>query len=118
MVALQWMVLHFENSFVTLAIAEENSKRELVVDTLPPFGGMRRISSKDRLKMLSPNSTYSSDTTDGFGSDKMKRVSSVSSISTLGKSTLRSILIRKSGSVVDNRPLLFHLASQEVIGSS
>ncbi|XP_058791281.1 regulatory-associated protein of mTOR isoform X2 [Phymastichus coffea] len=83
-VALQWMVLHFENSFVTLAIAEENSKRELVVETFSPFSGMRRISSKDRLKMLSPNSAYSIDATDGFGTDRMKRVSSVSSISSLG----------------------------------
>ncbi|XP_011498096.1 PREDICTED: regulatory-associated protein of mTOR isoform X1 [Ceratosolen solmsi marchali] len=83
-VALQWMVLHFENSFVTLAIAEENSRRDLVVETLSSFSGMRRISSKDRLKMLYSNSTYSIDTTDGFGSDKIKRVSSVSSISSLG----------------------------------
>lgn len=84
MVALQWMVLHFENSFVTLAVAEENSRRDLVVETLSPFSGMRRISSKDRLKMLSPNSTHSMDATDGFGPDKIKRVSSVSSISSLG----------------------------------
>lgn len=86
MVALQWMVLHFENSFVTLAVAEENSRRDLVVETLSPFSGMRRIGSKDRLKMLSPNSTYNIDTTDGFGPDKIKRVSSVSSISSLGMS--------------------------------
>ena len=82
--ALQWMVLHFENSFVTLAVAEENSRRDLVVETLSPFSGMRRISSRDRLKMLSPNSAHSIDTTDGFGPDKIKRVSSVSSISSLG----------------------------------
>jgi len=85
-VALQWMVLHFENSFVTLAMAEENSRKDLVVETLSPFSGMRRISSRDRLKMLSPNNTYTIDTTDGFGSqDRIKRVSSSSSISSLGK---------------------------------
>jgi regulator-associated protein of mTOR len=78
------MVLHFENSFLTLAIAEDNSRRDLVVENLSAFGGMRRISSKDRLKMLSSNSAYSIDTTDVFGSDKIKRVSSVSSISSLG----------------------------------
>lgn len=48
-VALQWMVLHFENSFVALAMAEENNKRDLVSETLSPFSGMRRISSRDRL---------------------------------------------------------------------
>lgn len=87
-VALQWMVLHFENSFVTLAIAEENSRKDLVVETLSPFSGMRRISSRDRLKMLSPSNTYTVDTTDGFGAqDRIKRVSSSSSISSLGKSS-------------------------------
>ncbi|XP_023246408.1 regulatory-associated protein of mTOR isoform X2 [Copidosoma floridanum] len=83
-VALQWMVLHSENSFVTLAIAEENSRKDLGVDTFYPFSGMRKVSSKDRLKVLSPSSTFSSDITDGCGSDKMKRVNSVSSISSLG----------------------------------
>lgn len=84
-VALQWMVLHFENSFVTLALAEENSRKDLVVETLSPFSGMRRISSRDRLKMLSPNNTYNPESTDGFGQDRIKRVSSSSSISSLGK---------------------------------
>lgn len=87
-VALQWMVLHFENSFVTLALAEEHSRKDLIVETLSPFSGMRRISSRDRLKMLSPNNAYSIDTTDGFGQDRIKRVSSSSSISSLGKSTV------------------------------
>lgn len=76
------MVLHFENSFVTLAVAEENSRRDPVVETLSPFSGMRRISSKDKMKM---NNSYTFDTTDGTGTDKIKRVSSVSSISNLGK---------------------------------
>lgn len=84
-VALQWMVLHFENSFVTLALAEENSRKDLVVETLSPFSGMRRISSRDRLKMLSPNNTYNPESTEGFGQDRIKRVSSSSSISSLGK---------------------------------
>lgn len=84
-VALQWMVLHFENSFVTLALAEENSRKDLVVETLSPFSGMRRISSRDRLKMLSPNNTYNPESTEGFGHDRIKRVSSSSSISSLGK---------------------------------
>lgn len=79
------MVLHFENSFVTLALAEENSRKDLVVETLSPFSGMRRISSRDRLKMLSPNNTYNPESTDGFGQDRIKRVSSSSSISSLGK---------------------------------
>ncbi|XP_033214111.1 regulatory-associated protein of mTOR isoform X2 [Belonocnema kinseyi] len=83
-VALQWMVLHFENSFVTLAVAEENSRRDLVVETFSPFSGMRRINSRDRLKsVVSPNGA-SIDSPDGFTQDRIKRVSSVSSISSLG----------------------------------
>lgn len=84
-VALQWMILHFENSFVTLALAEENSRKDLIVETFSPFSGMRRIGSRDKLKMLSPNNTYTIDTTDSFGQDRIKRVSSSSSISSLGK---------------------------------
>lgn len=84
-VALQWMVQHFENSFVTLAVAEENSRRDLVVETFSPFSGMRRIGSRDRLKMLPPNNSHSSDTgIESLGSDRIKRVSSSSSISSLG----------------------------------
>ncbi|KZC07312.1 Regulatory-associated protein of mTOR [Dufourea novaeangliae] len=98
-VALQWMVLHFENSFVTLALAEENSRKDLVVETFSPFSGMRRISSRDRLKMLSPNNTYSVDSTDGFGGDRIKRVSSSSSISSLGHSSLGNLPSLSYGSV-------------------
>ncbi|KAJ8681855.1 hypothetical protein QAD02_017647 [Eretmocerus hayati] len=98
-VALQWMVLHFENSFVTLAIAEEQSRRDPVVETLTFGSGMRRISSKDRLKMLSPNNAHSTDATDGFSSDKIKRVSSVSSISSLGHSSLGNLPSLSFGSV-------------------
>ncbi|KAF7992418.1 hypothetical protein HCN44_001743 [Aphidius gifuensis] len=82
-VALQWMVLHYENSFVTLAIAEENSRKDLIVETLSPFSGMRRISSRDRLK-IGNNYTGGSDTSSDAGSDRLKRVSSSSSISSLG----------------------------------
>ncbi|KAG7209721.1 hypothetical protein KM043_011355 [Ampulex compressa] len=98
-VALQWMVLHFENSFVTLALAEENSRKDLVVETLSPFSGMRRIGSRDRLKMLSPNNMYTIDTTDGFGQDRIKRVSSSSSISSLGHSSLGNLPSLSYGSV-------------------
>ncbi|XP_020291270.1 regulatory-associated protein of mTOR isoform X2 [Pseudomyrmex gracilis] len=99
-VALQWMVLHFENSFVTLAIAEENSRKDLIVETLSPFSGMRRINSRDRLKMLSPNNTYTVETTDGFGpQDRIKRVSSSSSISSLGHNSLGNLPSLSYGSV-------------------
>ncbi|XP_012221009.1 regulatory-associated protein of mTOR isoform X6 [Linepithema humile] len=77
-VALQWMVLHFENSFVTLAMAEENSRKDLVVETLSPF----------------------SDMIDGFGSqDRIKRVSSSSSISSLGHNSLGNLPSLSYGSV-------------------
>lgn len=89
------MVLHFENSFVTLALAEENSRKDLVVETLSPSSGMRRISSRDRLKMLSPNNAYSVDSTDGFNQDRIKRVSSSSSISSLGEYRALSVSLLK-----------------------
>ncbi|XP_043280905.1 regulatory-associated protein of mTOR isoform X2 [Venturia canescens] len=98
-VALQWMVLHFENSFVTLAFAEESSRRDLVVETLSPFSGMRRIGSRDRLKILGPSNTYTADTIDGFGQDRIKRVSSSSSISSLGHSSLGNLPSLSYGSV-------------------
>ncbi|KAH0548367.1 regulatory-associated protein of mTOR isoform X1 [Cotesia glomerata] len=84
-VALQWMVLHFENSFITLAVAEENSRRDLVVETFSPFSGMRPMGSRDRLKMLTPNNSYGDNSIESnSGSDRIKRVSSSSSISSLG----------------------------------
>nr|CAD7200185.1 unnamed protein product [Timema douglasi] len=89
-VALQWMVLIFENSFLKVALQEEGS-RPTVVNlgdaSMSPLMGMRRIASRDRLKMLSPGSLFNTDAavspaTDVFHSmDKIKRVSSSSSIS-------------------------------------
>ncbi|KAF7992419.1 hypothetical protein HCN44_001744 [Aphidius gifuensis] len=54
-VALQWIILHFKNSFVTLAITEKNSRKDLIVEILSPFKSMRRISSRDRLKIGHPS---------------------------------------------------------------
>ncbi|CAG2054634.1 unnamed protein product, partial [Timema podura] len=89
-VALQWMVLIFENSFLKVALQEEGS-RPTVVNlgdaSMSPLMGMRRIASRDRLKMLSPGSLFNTDAavspaSDVFHSmDKIKRVSSSSSIS-------------------------------------
>ncbi|XP_034933935.1 regulatory-associated protein of mTOR isoform X2 [Chelonus insularis] len=98
-VALQWMVLHFENSFVTLALAEENSRKDLVVETFFPFSGMRRIGSRDRLKMMPSNNTHGYDCTDSMGQDRIKRVSSSSSISSLGHSSLGNVPGVSYGSV-------------------
>lgn len=118
-VALQWTILNFENSFVTLAIAEENSRKELVVETLSPFSGMRRISSKDKLKILSPSSSnsHSSDSTDGCSFDKMKRVSSVTSISSLGKLLVFVIVGCAKISILKSYYVIFYFACQEIIGN-
>ncbi|XP_066593709.1 regulatory-associated protein of mTOR isoform X1 [Prorops nasuta] len=97
-VALQWMVLHFENSFITLAVAEDNARKDFVVESLSPFSGIKRIGSKDRLKMLS-STAYNTDTTDGFSQDRIKRVSSSSSISSLGYSALGNLPSISYGSV-------------------
>jgi len=63
--------------------------------TMSPIMGMRRIASRDRLKMLSPGSLFNPDgsivpvsvaNSEAFqpNSDRIKRVSSSSSISSLG----------------------------------
>ena len=63
--------------------------------TMSPIMGMRRIASRDRLKMLSPGSLFNPDgsivpvsvaNAEAFqlNSDRIKRVSSSSSISSLG----------------------------------
>lgn len=58
---------------------------------LSPATGIRRIASRDRLKMLSPTSVLY-DGGAGEGSiDRLKRVSSSSSISSMGE-TMISIL--------------------------
>jgi regulator-associated protein of mTOR len=71
--ALQWVVLAFEHVFLTLAMKETltNYPLQEVSVTSP---GLRRIGSKDRLR-----------TSDDSGGDKMKRVSSSSSINNMGQ---------------------------------
>ncbi|KAL0278568.1 UNVERIFIED_CONTAM: hypothetical protein PYX00_000353 [Menopon gallinae] len=97
-VALQWMVLLFENSFVSVAMAEESKNKEspvsptmVVVNDLvsSPQSSLKRISSRDRLgKLISLASNYEVSTVaielPSSSADRIKRVSSSSSISTLG----------------------------------
>ncbi|KAL1130820.1 hypothetical protein AAG570_012061 [Ranatra chinensis] len=88
-VALQNMVLVFENSFLSVAMQEMRDGSQVVLGSdvmLSPISTLRRNASRDRLKTLAPTSA-------GFGntlevietSDRLKRVSSSSSISSLGK---------------------------------
>jgi regulatory associated protein of mTOR len=57
---------------------------------LSPLSGMRRIASRDRLKLLSPSNLFGLDSAVGgltisdSSNEKIKRVSSSSSISSLG----------------------------------
>ncbi|PNF16965.1 Regulatory-associated protein of mTOR [Cryptotermes secundus] len=112
-VALQWMVLLFENSFLSVAFQEEGKTLQMTVladINMSPIMGMRRIASRDRLKMLSPGCLYNPDgsigpvpvaNTDAFqsNSDRIKRVSSSSSISSLGHGQLSSLPNLSYGSI-------------------
>lgn len=79
-VALQWIVLLFESSFLSVSMQEgrEDSPHKEVMSPV----GMRRTGSRDRIsqRMLSPQFL-----TDHFdvATDKLKRVSSSSSISSM-----------------------------------
>lgn len=115
-VALQWMVLLFENSFLSVALQEEGTKGRdgagsqmlmLPGEALSPMMGMRRIASRDRLKMLAPGALFSMDgnvQSGGMvdlhgGVDRIKRVASSSSIYSLGHSTLSSLPALQYGSI-------------------
>ncbi|XP_067006454.1 regulatory-associated protein of mTOR isoform X2 [Anabrus simplex] len=115
-VALQWMVLLFENSFLSVALQEEGTKSTLTpqVVTVPDVTmspmGMRRISSRDRLKMMpsfgvdgavTPVALAASAASDLFHTsmDRIKRVSSSSSICSLGHSALSNLPTLSFGSI-------------------
>ncbi|PSN48417.1 Regulatory-associated protein of mTOR [Blattella germanica] len=114
-VALQWMVLLFENSFLSVAIQQETRTPQLAAladISMSPIMGMRRIASRDRLKMLSsgggalfnPDGSIvpvSVGNPDIFqtNADKIKRVSSSSSISSLGHGQLSSLPSLSYGSI-------------------
>ncbi|XP_044734524.1 regulatory-associated protein of mTOR [Chrysoperla carnea] len=110
--ALHWMVRLFESAFVSVAALEEG-KRELAgfeivggnnISSLSG-GGMRRIGSRDRLRVLSPSNLLGADQVDSNITERLKRVASSSSISSLGGgsgtggSTLNTPLSLAYGSV-------------------
>ncbi|XP_063240592.1 LOW QUALITY PROTEIN: regulatory-associated protein of mTOR [Bacillus rossius redtenbacheri] len=104
--ALQWVVLIFENAFLKVALQEEGSRPTVVTVgdvTMSPLMGLRRNASRDKLKMLSPGGLFGAEApgpADGFHSlGHMKRVSSSSSISSLGHSALSSLPSVSYGSI-------------------
>ncbi|XP_069683368.1 regulatory-associated protein of mTOR [Periplaneta americana] len=112
-VALQWMVLLFENSFLSVALQEEGRTPQMAAladINMSPIMGMRRIASRDRLKMLSPGGLYNTDggivpatvaNAEAFqtNADRIKRVSSSSSISSLGHGQLGNLPSLSYGSI-------------------
>ncbi|GFG29093.1 hypothetical protein Cfor_00263 [Coptotermes formosanus] len=112
-VALQWMVLLFENSFLSVALQEEGRTPQMAAladISMSPIMGIRRIASRDRLKMLSPGSLFNPDgsivpvsvaNAEAFqsNSDRIKRVSSSSSISSLGHGQLSNLPNLSYGSI-------------------
>lgn len=101
--ALHWMVRLFESAFVSVAALEEG-KRELAGFEIVGgnSSGMRRMGSRDRLRILSPSNVDQVDNTTAVF-DRLKRVASSSSISSLttgsGGSTLNTPLSLAYGSV-------------------
>lgn len=92
-IALQSMVLLFENSFISVALQESGRLKDGTSSTLisvatdvllSPATGIRRIASRDRLKMLSPTTVLLDGGAGEGGIDRIKRVSSSSSISSMG----------------------------------
>ncbi|XP_046663293.1 regulatory-associated protein of mTOR isoform X2 [Homalodisca vitripennis] len=108
-VALQWMVLVFENSFLSVALQEllrDSSQVVVATDvlsdaTLSPTSSLKRNVSRDRMRTFSNNTQYGGDQLDsGIHVDRLKRVSSSSSISSLGGCSLLNNLPQLSfGSV-------------------
>ncbi|CAB3367387.1 Hypothetical predicted protein [Cloeon dipterum] len=105
--ALQWLVLIFEASFCSAflnsPIDDNKSLREGALSPLPaqaessllsPLSGMRRIASRDRLKILSPGHFFGTEApvsgitlSDNVPTDKIKRVSSTSSLNSIASSS-------------------------------
>ncbi|XP_071450687.1 regulatory-associated protein of mTOR-like [Hetaerina americana] len=130
-VSLQWMVIMFENAFVGVALQQQDEGKSprdgmlspqfpLVPEvTLTAVSGMKRIASRDRLKMLAPGSgllphlgVEAGSGPGGGGGvldaahpavsspvDRMKRVSSSSSISSLGLCSLGNLSSLSFGSI-------------------
>uniref|UniRef100_A0A6M2DI61 Putative guanine nucleotide binding protein mip1 n=1 Tax=Xenopsylla cheopis TaxID=163159 RepID=A0A6M2DI61_XENCH len=85
--AIQWMILLFETHFLAVCL-QENIKISPLLNTNDlMISPMRRIASRDRLRVYSPgyHSGYSNDTVDSGSLERMKRVSSSSSISSMGQ---------------------------------
>lgn len=83
-VAIQWIVLAFEHAFLNIA-AQETFVLSVQEPSTP---GMKRIGSRDRLRVMSPASSHMAIDAVDSSSDRMKRVSSSSSISTTGNPSL------------------------------
>ncbi|CAH0389097.1 unnamed protein product [Bemisia tabaci] len=86
--ALQSVVFAFENSFLSVALYELRGGPNFILPGDSPSSTLKRYLSKDRLKALTQNSTLlpsppTSEISPHQG-DKLKRVSSSSSISSMG----------------------------------
>ncbi|XP_075231155.1 regulatory associated protein of MTOR complex 1 [Lycorma delicatula] len=107
-IALQWMVLVFENSFLSVALQELREGAHVVIAqdvTMSPISTLKRNASRDRLKVFAPGAAVYTvtelDSAHNVNVDRLKRVSSSSSISSLGHSgsMLSSLPVLSFGSV-------------------
>ncbi|XP_046991838.1 regulatory-associated protein of mTOR isoform X1 [Schistocerca americana] len=116
-VALQWIVLIFENSFLSVCLQEESRRGESTLSpqtanvpdlSMSPIMGMRRIASRDRLKTVTPVTVLSTDgavspaavaSSDFIHTERIKRVSSSSSICSLGHGNLSNLPTLSFGSI-------------------
>jgi hypothetical protein len=82
------MVVFFETSFVAVASEESHPLTQLTVHSMdvtlsPLTGSLRRVASQNKLKTSSPATLIAPE--GGDAGDRMKRVASNSSISSLGE---------------------------------
>lgn len=106
-IALQSMVLLFEKSFISVALQEGGRKDgsplmlvSVATDVLlSPATGLRRNASRDRLKMLSPTTVMIEGGAGEGTIDRIKRVSSSSSISSMGPGSMASLPSAAFGSI-------------------
>ncbi|KAK3908175.1 Regulatory-associated protein of mTOR [Frankliniella fusca] len=107
-IALQAMVNLFEKSFISVALQEGGQIKDgspmmlvsVATDVLlSPAAGLRRIPSRDRLKMLSPTPVVLDGGSGEGHHDRITRVSSSSSLYSMGPGSMASLPSAAYGSI-------------------
>ncbi|XP_026286315.1 regulatory-associated protein of mTOR isoform X3 [Frankliniella occidentalis] len=107
-IALQAMVNLFEKSFISVALQESGQVKDgsammlvsVATDVLlSPAAGLKRIPSRDRLKMLSPTPVLLDGGSGEGNNERIKRVSSSSSLYSMGPGSMANLPSAAFGSI-------------------